>query len=55
MPCEDMEHVDERRAKLGMTPLASYLAFWEGDGKSVRTLEAALARPRDKSPTSEDR
>jgi hypothetical protein len=46
MPCEDMEHVDERRAKLGMPPLASYLAFWERDGSSVRTLEEALARPR---------
>ncbi len=31
MPCEDIEHIDERRAQMGMGPLADYLdLFREG-------------------------
>lgn len=40
-PLEDPEHVDERREKLGMQPLAEYLEFFQerNDGRPVQIRE----------------
>jgi hypothetical protein len=48
MPCEDLERVDERRASMGMGPLAEYLElFREPDGPPVRTLDELRRDPED--------
>ncbi len=39
MPCEDLEHVDERRAELGMGPLADYLALFQEGDRPIRQLD----------------
>ncbi len=38
MPCEDLERVDERRAEMGMGPLAEYLAYFADESGPPKHL-----------------